>query len=125
MRSALRHFYFILGWFFFCVGLLGAFLPVLPTTPFMLLALWMLAKSSPRFHHWLYHHHLFGPPLQQWERHGVIPMRAKVAAIVMMSLSFAYMAAFAQMAWWLLLLVGLFMSFGAWFICSRPSHTEP
>src|SRR5690606_22037628 len=87
----MRPVYFLLGWIFFSAGLIGAFVPVLPTTPFMLLALWAFSNSSKKFHQWLYQHPLFGPPLQQWHQYGVIPRYAKIIAITFMSLSLMYM----------------------------------
>jgi uncharacterized membrane protein YbaN (DUF454 family) len=66
-----------LGWTFFGIGLVGTLLPLVPTTPFMLLALWAFSIGSERFHRWLYHHPVFGPPLQRWQRDRVIPLWAK------------------------------------------------
>ena len=120
--SSTRLIYFSLGWVFFGTGVVGAFLPVLPTTPFMLLALWMFSKSSDRFHHWLYHHELFGPPLQCWREHRVIPPIAKATSVTMMSISFVLMLVYTSMPWWSFALIGMLMLYGAWFILSKPSR---
>jgi len=77
----MRPLLFILGWLLFCLGVVGAFVPVLPTTPIMLLALWCFARSSDRFHDWLYTHRIFGPPLQLWHKYKVIPLAAKRIAL--------------------------------------------
>lgn len=122
--QTLKPFYFIAGWIFFGTGVVGAFLPVLPTTPFMLLALWMFSKSSDRFHDWLYHHRVFGPALQRWQRNRVIPWHAKLAAIGMMVFSFVLMLVYSGWDWWVYLLVGLLMLYGMWFILTKPSY-EP
>lgn len=119
---AFKPLYLILGWVFFGIGIVGAFLPVLPTTPFMILALWMFSKSSERFHQWLYHHRIFGPPLQQWDEHRVIPWPAKMTSVFMMSLSFTLMLIYSPMSWWHYGLVGLLMLYGAWFVLSKPSR---
>ena len=86
----LRAIYFSLGCLFFIVGFIGAFVPVLPTTIFMILALWMFSKSSVQFHDWLYNHKYFGPLLQQWQQYRVIPLSAKIFAISMMAVSFVF-----------------------------------
>ena len=114
--------YFLLGWCFFGVGAVGALVPGLPTTPFMLLALWAFAKSSRRFHDWLYHHRLFGPPLQQWQAHRVIPLKAKVLALLTMAASLAYLALFTQVSPWLKGVTAMVMLYGAAFILSKPSR---
>lgn len=59
------------------LGLIGVFLPLLPTVPFMLLAAFCFARSSDRLHGWLVNHPTFGPPIQDWNRSGAISLRAK------------------------------------------------
>lgn len=118
----MRVLYFGLGWFFFALGVIGALLPVMPTTPFMLLALWAFAQSSERFHNWLYYHRLFGPPLQKWHEHRVIPLTAKLFSVGFMSISLFYVVLYAPMPTWVKAIIALFMVYGAWFILSKPSR---
>lgn len=73
-------------------GIIGVFVPLWPTTIFMILALWAFARSSPRLHNWLLTHRRFGPPLQAWERHGAIPAWAKLLAVVSLCGSLAIVA---------------------------------
>lgn len=117
----MRPLLFILGWLLFALGFAGVFLPVLPTTPLMLLALWCFARSSDRFHGWLYTHKVFGPPLQQYREHGVIPLVAKFFAVLFMIASLIYLFVFLESATWLKALVTVLMALGAWFILSKPS----
>ena len=63
----------ILGWLAVVLATLGVVLPLLPTTPFLLLAAWCFARSSPRFHHWLLHRSWFGPYLRHWQQHRALP----------------------------------------------------
>ena len=114
--------YFVLGWCFFGLGAVGTVVPGLPTTPFMLLALWAFSKSSQRFHDWLYGHRVFGPPLQRWRSHSVIPGKAKLLAVATMATSFIYLAFFTGVNAWVKALVALVMLYGAAFILSRPSR---
>lgn len=111
----------LLGLVFFGLGFVGAFIPGLPTTPFMLLALWCFARSSERFHQWLLHHKIFGPPIQRWEKHRVISLKAKAIAVVSMALSFGYLLYFRETSLWVLLMTGSVMGYGAWYILTKPS----
>ncbi len=73
------------------LGILGVFLPLLPTTPFLLLASWCFARGSNRLHRWLLSHRVFGEYLRNFEAGRGIPLKAKVVATVMLwgSLLFA------------------------------------
>ncbi|WP_205952805.1 DUF454 family protein [Pantoea stewartii] len=78
-----------LGWLAIVLGILGIVLPLLPTTPFMLLAAWCFARSSPRFHHWLLWKSPFGRYIRHWQQHRGIPPGAKSRAIVLIVATFA------------------------------------
>jgi hypothetical protein len=76
-----------LGWLSIALGTLGAFLPLLPTVPFMLLAGWCFARSSERFHQWLLNHRQFGPILRDWENNGSITRKVRNRALLTLWLS--------------------------------------
>lgn len=114
-------FLLLIGWFFVVLGAIGLFLPVLPTTPFLLISLWAFSQSSERFHTWLYQHKVLGPPLQDWSEYGVIPLRAKLVAVGTMALSATLVITFSSMPWYgLVAMLGL-MAVGAGFVLTRPS----
>ncbi|MGX9221126.1 YbaN family protein [Massilia sp. UBA6681] len=66
------------------LGILGLFLPLLPTTPFLLLASWCFARGSERLHRWLLSHRVFGEYLRNFEAGRGIPLKAKLLATVML-----------------------------------------
>ena len=72
-----------LGWC--CVGMafIGVFVPGIPTTIFLIVALWAFARSSKKFHSWLLNHKRFGPILQNWESHKVVPRNAKILMVIL------------------------------------------
>lgn len=73
-----------LGWFSLVLGTIGIFVPLLPTTVFIILASWCFARSSRRFHTWLHAHPRLGPLLNDWEAGHGIPLKAKRRAIVLL-----------------------------------------
>lgn len=89
-----RTLFLALGMLCFGLGVLGAFLPLLPTTPFLLLAAACWARSSPRFHEWLLRHRVFGPTLRSWSRHRALPPGVKSKAIALLVVVLGCSAAF-------------------------------
>lgn len=116
-----RPLFLLLGFFFTALGVVGAFLPLLPTTVFLILAAGCFARSSPRLEAWLMNHRQFGPTLRAWREHGVIPLPAKVMACTGMIFGFAVFFATAHPKPWLAVAVGLALAACAAFVLSRPS----
>lgn len=89
MRTKFRHILLIvLGWFFIILAVIGAVLPLLPTTPFLILALACFAESSPRFHRMLLENKWFGPPLAQWETTKTIRRKIKYKVMLLITTTF-------------------------------------
>lgn len=104
------------------LGIVGAFLPVLPTTPFILLAAACYAKASERFHRKLLAHPTFGPIIHEWEEYGAIPMRTKKIAIGMMTASIAVSIWVVRDNPWLqVTLAAIAVGVGTW-MWRRPSR---
>jgi uncharacterized membrane protein YbaN (DUF454 family) len=78
-----RALYLALAYFFLVLALLGIVLPVMPATPFLLLASWFLLRTSPALHQRLYETRLFGPFLRDWDRYHGVRLHVKVTAIAM------------------------------------------
>ena len=95
----IRGLYLGLALLFLLLGIIGAFLPVLPTTPFILLSAWAAARGSPRLLAWLEHHTAFGPMIRDWRRGGVVSRRAKWIATIFMGASALYMLHGVQPLW--------------------------
>jgi hypothetical protein len=89
------------------LGVVGLVLPLLPTTPFMLLAAACFARSSPRFHAWLLGHRWFGPPIRDWQQYRAIrpPVKRRVTLLVL--ISFGLSLLLVQQGWVRLLLLVL------------------
>lgn len=117
-----RAVFFALGWLSFALGLLGLLLPVLPTTPFMLLALWAFARSSRRFHDWLYTHRVFGPPLQRWDRERSVPAPVKAVALASMAASTAYVGLVVRPPWYALAGMLVVVGIGAIYVLRIPGR---
>lgn len=107
------------------LGILGIFLPLLPTTPFVLLSAACFARASPRLHAWLLANRTFGPLILEWERHRSIPYRAKVTAIVMMTVTFGASIIFFVKPLWLKIALGVFGVGLAVWMARIPSRDRP
>lgn len=77
------------GFVSLALGFAGAFLPLLPTTPFILLSAWCFAKSSPRWHDYIHTHPEFGPLLRNWLTDRSVSIRHKIVAGAMTMISIA------------------------------------
>ena len=108
-----------LGWLSVGLGIAGAVLPILPTTPFMLLAAYCFARSSPRLHAWIVNHPTFGPPVRNWQSHGAITRRAKLLAtgsmVAVLGISLAL-----GLRWEVVAVQAVAMLGAATFILTRP-----
>jgi uncharacterized membrane protein YbaN (DUF454 family) len=107
------------GGLFLGLGLLGVVLPVLPTTPFLLLAAGSFAKSSPRLHGWLLGHPLFGPPIRDWEENGAISRPAKRLAVGSMA-AVLVVSLVLGLSWKVLLAQAVLIAVGCAFVLTRP-----
>ena len=87
MSALIRWGWSAAGWVLVGIAVLGAFTPVLPTTPLLLLAVFCFARGSPRLEGWLVDHPRFGPPIRDWRQHGTVSRRAKVSAVSLMAAS--------------------------------------
>lgn len=87
-RAVLRWVLFVVGWACVVLATIGVLMPVLPTTPFLLLAAACFDRSSPRFHRWLLSSKLFGPLIENWQRERYIEQRSKRVALIVVAVTF-------------------------------------
>lgn len=122
MKFLTRPVMLIFGFIFVGLGFIGAALPLLPTVPFLILALWCFSQSSQRFHDWLYHHKVFGAHLKLWKKHNVVPPIAKISSVGSMTASYIYMFFFADIPAVGLICAAVIMLYAAYYILTKPSY---
>lgn len=98
-----KYFLIIIGWLSVVLGVIGIILPLLPTTPFILLAATCFAKSSPRFHAWLEQHKYFGPIIEYYKSGNPIPVAARNRALFFIWLSLG-ISMYLLHQWWITLI---------------------
>jgi uncharacterized protein len=123
MKYSIRIAFLAIGWVAFALGFLGIFLPILPTTPFMLLAAFCFSKGSPRVHQWLLNLPHVGSLLRDWEQNRVIRLKAKILATILLLPTIGLALLHSKMPIWgkgALILVAVSVLIFLW---SRPSRT--
>ena len=100
-------------------GIAGIVLPLVPTTPFLLLAAFAFARSSPNLHSWLVTHRRLGPPINDWRRHGTITRRTKLVAVAAMATTLALSIVVGARDW-MILVQAIVLTGAAAFVLSRP-----
>ncbi len=114
-----------IGTLFLLVGVVGIFTPLLPTTPFVLLAAACYARASSRFYRWLLANRTFGPMIREWRRYRSIPWRTKLIAIAMMAATLSIsIVFFVRPLWAQLVVAGFGLALAVW-MYRIPSRDAP
>ena len=116
-----RAFWLSIGLLSLGLGIAGVFLPLLPTTPFVLLSAFCFSKSSERLHNWLLNHKLFGKLIKDWQKHGVIRTNVKIFSTCSTLLLVSYPLIFLEFSMWTKGFVVLSIACVFVFVWSRPS----
>lgn len=106
-------------------GIVGIFLPVMPTTIFFILAAGAFARSSPELERRILEHPKYGPPVRNWRENGVVPVKAKLYALSGMAFGFIVFLWVVHPQLWLAVAVGLFMVACGLYVGTRPSVARP
>ena len=101
------------------LGALGVFLPLLPTTPFVLVAAIAFANSSERLHQWLLDHDIFGPLIENWRRYGAISRPTKILSLVSM-VAIVLISWLLAVPTYVIVIQAAVLSMSATFIVTRP-----
>lgn len=109
MSSIIRYVYVVLGVLFCVLGVIGIFVPLLPTTPFLLLSAALFFRSSPRLYHFLLNHPQLGPYIRNFREHKAIPLRIKIISVSLVWLTILY-AVFFLLDYWILEILLLFLA---------------
>ena len=113
--------YLSLGHICVLLGIIGIILPLLPGTPFLILAAILYSKGSSKFHFWLVTHKYLGPPINRWNKTGAISKQTKGLAITLIIVNFICVVSITSIHWGLKTIVGTCCLTVIAYIASRPS----
>ncbi len=118
----MRILWLAVGHFFVFLAFVGVFLPVLPTTPFLLLAAACYSRGSEKFEYWLLNHPSFGNSVKDWRQFRVIRPKVKATALIALTFALIFPTHVIKTAWYIQLATVLAMAGVAVFILSCPSR---
>lgn len=123
LRKSLNLLFVGLGFLSLALGVIGIFVPLLPTVPFLLLSAFCFSKGSPRLHAWLLAQPRIGPMIREWQAHGVIRTRVKILATGTMLVLLSYPMIFKPIATEIKAVVAAICLSVLAFIWTRPSSS--
>lgn len=123
-RSLKKPLLITLGSISLILAVIGIFLPLLPTTPFLIVSAWCFKNGSDKLHQWLMRQPKLGPAIREWENERVIRPRAKFLACLLITLSIGYVIAFKPLELWLKAVLGVFALSIMGFIVTRRSTPQ-
>jgi len=115
-----KHLWSVVGLIAVGFGVLGIVVPILPTTPFLLVAAFCFARSSPRLHNWLLAHPTFGILISDWQKYGVIRRTSKIIAVAMMAAT-CLVSWLLHVSAWVFVIQAAALACVGLFILTRPS----
>jgi len=126
MKSVVRIMLIVIGTICVILGIVGIFLPLLPTTPFLLLAAFCYSRSSDRFYHWLITNRWFGEYIRNYREGRGIALRQKVIALSLLWLTMSYSIWFVVSQWWVqLILLSIAVSVTIHLVRMKTFRSEP
>ncbi|MDK2597725.1 YbaN family protein [Pseudoalteromonas sp. P94(2023)] len=121
-RNMLKYGYFAGGIVSLGLAVIGALLPIMPTTVFLIMALWCFSKSSKRLEYWLLTHPKFGVTLSNWQQHKVVPKKAKYFAVIGM-LASVLISGYVLSFGWLQIALAVLFAFICNYLFAKPNNT--
>ena len=117
--NAMKSFLVFVGFVSFLLGVIGIFVPMLPTTPFLLLSAAVWVKASPKLYDWLLNHKVFGEYIRNYREHRAVPLRVKISSVLLVWLTIGYCIFWVVNEWWWAqLLMALLATAISWHILS-------
>lgn len=122
LKRLAKPFYLAVGWVSVVLGAIGVIIPILPTTPFLIVAVWAFSRSSPVFAERIRSHPVVGPYIRDWQDFGVIPLQAKILACLMMGGASLYLLRWSGAPSWVGIGASVAMALVAVYVVTRPSR---